>query len=127
MQLFQSLFLAAAMVVSPNLQAEESIVGVGMALSRTDAGQFFVESLVPNSPAERSGMIVASDELVTVKADVGSESVAVTGMEMEPVISMIRGEEGTVVELTFGRADRGAPVTVSLVREKLDLGKDTDK
>lgn len=80
-----------------------SLFGIGARL-RTDDGFVKVESLVPGGPASRSGKIQAGDRVVAV-AQADAEFVDCTGMRLDKVISMIRGDKDTAVRLKLYPVD----------------------
>lgn len=121
--MFKALFLAAVFSLGSAHAAEptESIVGVGMVLSQSQSGKIVVESLVKNSPAEHSGMIRAGDELLEVQALPELPWVKVTGTTIDSVVSLIRGQEGTLVGLQLQPVDGSGNKTISLKREKITI------
>jgi C-terminal processing protease CtpA/Prc len=114
---FKNIFFIAALLFS-SMSYAENIVGVGLVL-KTTSGMHYVEDFVPNSPAERLGLVEKGEQLIEVQVDVSTNSpwVAVTDMPLEKVVALIRGTEGTKVGLRF----YGYPgiYNIVLVREKL--------
>jgi len=115
------LILSALLMLLPvSSFAAESFFGVGAALKQTE-GKTFIEQVIAGGPLERNGTIKAGDEIVSVQTIEGRELpwVSVTGMPLEEVIGMIRGEEGTRVGLHMVNAT--GQFEVFLTREKIDL------
>lgn len=100
-----------------NSQASPRQAGIGAAL-RIEDGKVLVTMVLPDTPAARSILIKANDQIVAV-AEGNEEPVDVTGIkDVARVVGMIRGSIGTIVRLTTiqegkGEADR---LVVSLVR-----------
>jgi len=108
------LFLGTAQAAAPL----DSIVGVGMVIAQDSDGKVHVEWLVKNGPAEASGQIRPGDELLEVQTLPETPWVAVPGANIDNVVSLIRGEEGTLVGLQLQPADGAAVKTVTIKREK---------
>jgi thiol-disulfide isomerase/thioredoxin len=90
--------------------------GIGVAWKRSD-GQFFVGRILPNTPAAHCSSLHVGDRLLAV-AQANHEPIAVMGMPMEKVVSLIRGVKGSVVTLTVipaGKSEADA-VVVPLAR-----------
>jgi thiol-disulfide isomerase/thioredoxin len=91
--------------------------GIGTAL-RIDDGHVFVNKVLPESPAARSNLINANDQIVAV-AEGNEEPIGVVGIkEVSSVVGMIRGPAGTVVRLTIipEGMDDTDQLVVSLIR-----------
>ena len=84
-------------------------VGIGVTITADEeAGGMRIESVVPNGPADRSGMLVG-DILLQVEGQ-DTLTLGVTGTR-----DLVRGEEGTAVNMLFSRDG-----------EKLELSIDTE-
>ncbi|NOZ87175.1 MAG: PDZ domain-containing protein [Deltaproteobacteria bacterium] len=88
--------------------------GIGASII-SRAGRILVSRIVPDSPADREGLRVG-DRILTVDGE------KVQGVPAYRVAAMIRGEEGSVVELTVQRGkERGKGLySFSIVREELE-------
>jgi len=90
---------------------------IGIAL-RIEDGHVFVTKVLPESPAARSNLIKANDQVVAV-AEGNEQSTDVAGTEdVSRVVGMIRGPIGTVVRLMIipeGK-DETDQLVVSLIR-----------
>jgi hypothetical protein len=103
------------------------VVGVGLALSKKDGG-VVVREIIPGSPASLSSTIQPGNRILSV-AEAGKQDVEVTGLELEKVVQMIRGEPGTIVKITFAAdAEKGMKQhVVSLMRARLPaLAQETE-
>ncbi len=118
MKLFLSLLLLTLPVTT---FAADSFFGVGIMLEQTEE-KFFVDQLIPGGPAEKSGMIQAGDEIVAVQTIEGRDLpwVPVANMQIEDVVGMIRGEEGTRVGLHMVNAATGQ-YEVFMTREEIKV------
>lgn len=93
--------------------------GVGMQVGYKN-DQVTIIAPLPNSPAERAGLL-AGDVIVSVDGkDVGA-------MNLDQVIDAIRGEHGTVVKLTIQRGNDPQTKTYSITREKITVDSVTAK
>lgn len=78
-------------------QMENSYVGIGVTISvRSDGMGLDVKALVKDGPAEKAG-IQAGDVITAV------DSVPIGGMGLNEISVLIRGQEGTTVEITVQR------------------------
>ena len=90
-----------------------SYVGVGIQVEQRD-GKIVVVAPLDGSPAQRAG-IRSGDVLLRVNGQ------DVSGMELDPVIGLIRGPSGTAVSLTFSRPGEASPIEVTLVRTEIKV------
>lgn len=91
---------------------ENEFVGIGITV-RQEGARFFVERVVPQSPAAAGGLEVG-DEIVAV------DGKAASALSFEEFLARVRGPEGTAVTLTLRRGGRLlAPVT--LTRKRIHL------
>lgn len=106
-----SYYIPAAEYMSYVEQSENAYVGVGITISKQpeDAG-FLVVSVEEKGPAAEAG-IQPEDLLIAV------EDQDVRSFTMEEVRNLVRGEEGTMVELTVLR--RGEHRKISVERRKV--------
>ncbi len=91
--------------------------GIGAQLQGSEDGNIKVASLVTGSPAWKSGQIQVND-LITKVAQGNEEFVDITGLAVEDVVKLIRGNKGTEVRLTLKKAD-GTVKVVSLIRDEI--------
>ena len=80
-------------------------------------------SLVPGGPAEKSGKINPEDRITKIR-QIGTDNYQdVIGWRIDEVVDLIRGEEGTEVEIEFISFDSSSDSTklVTLKREEIKL------
>lgn len=114
-------FLFVGSAGASSLPAVEAIIGVGMILTEDSDGRIMVEGVVAKSPAEHSNQIKAGDELLQVMPLPDTQWIEVTGMDLDYVVGLIRGEAGTEVGLLIREGSGGATKDVDLKREKLTV------
>jgi carboxyl-terminal processing protease len=100
------------------LQREEdslsgTIVGIGVLLGERD-GQPVIVSVVSGGPASRAGLR-SGDEIHEV------DGTAVHDLAPEELAPLIRGDEGTTVEITVLRPSTNETLTVQIVREQINF------
>ncbi len=114
-------FGTAQAVTTSNLAPMKIVKATGVGISiKTENGAHTIEMLVPNAPAQKSGMISVGDELTAVKSTPTSEWVVVTGKTMEELSPLIRGEAGTQVSLRMKRAGNSFDVTLTRAEFEFD-------
>lgn len=90
--------------------------GIGAQLRQEDNG-IRIMSLVPGSPAWKSGQINVND--IIIKVGQGpAEPADITGLDIDDAVKLIRGNKGTEVRLTLKRTD-GSIKVVSLMRDEI--------
>lgn len=106
-----SYYMSAEEYASYQERMANAYVGVGMTVQvLQEEGGFLILEVTSGGPAEEAG-VQAGDVLVAV------EDRDVTQMDTEQVRDLIRGEEGTSVNLTFRRA--GGTLTLSVQRRQV--------
>ncbi len=90
---------------------DDEVIGIGVNVLSSD-GKIIVSQPVPGSPAEKAG-IKAGDIIIA------ADGVNLENMEFETALERIRGKEGTTVKITVIRSGISAPLTFSIVREKV--------
>jgi carboxyl-terminal processing protease len=108
-----SVFLTPQEVQDLQGSLDQSVVGIGVLLGQRD-GQPVIVSVIPDSPAHDAG-IRAGDELVSVDGQ------AVAGLTTDEIVTHIRGDAGTTVQITLQRPSTGQTMDVSIVREELHV------
>lgn len=93
------------------------LCGIGMLLGKFEGPSFqdnyiYVLKLVPGGPAQLCGNIMVDDVLYKV------DGTNVSGMELDQVFVLIRGQEDTPITLEFGRA--GGRYKITLYRKGAD-------
>lgn len=106
-------YLPKDQVAQQNESLSGSYVGVGIQVeARNNA--IVVVAPIDNSPAQRAG-IRAGDVLTSVNGQ------SVAGMSLDQAVQLVRGPEGSTVNLVFQRPGVDTPVSVSLTRTKLEV------
>jgi len=90
--------------------------GIGAQLKEED-NVIKIATLIPGSPALKSGQIQVNDIIVKV-AQGSAEPVDIAGYDVLDVVKIIRGTKGSEVRLTIKKAD-GTLQVVSLVRDEI--------
>jgi carboxyl-terminal processing protease len=100
-----------------------SLEGIGAQLqARDDYTQ--IASLVPASPAIKSGKLHVGDTVLGVGQGDSGPIVDVVGWRLDDVVNLIRGKKDTTVRLEIAPADQGPDgkhVIIPLVREKIAI------
>jgi carboxyl-terminal processing protease len=91
--------------------------GIGAQL-KEEEGQVKIASVIPGSPAFKTGEVQANDVIVKVSNN-GVET-DLTGAAVEDAIKVIRGTKGSTVIITFKKTD-GTTKVVRIVREEIIL------
>lgn len=92
-------------------------IGIGAALQATDEGKVKITSIITGSPSWKNGKMKAEDIIIQVAQ--GAETpVDIDGYEIDDVIKLIRGKQGTEVRLTIQHSD-GSREVVSLIRDQV--------
>lgn len=97
-----------------------SLTGIGATLMEDD-GYTKVTSLVPGGPAHKGKQLKEGDRIVAVAQDT-KEPVDAIDMRLSKVVSMIRGEKGTVVVLHVVRGGvNGSKHVIKITRDEIKL------
>ncbi|MBT6769873.1 MAG: carboxy terminal-processing peptidase, partial [Opitutales bacterium] len=99
-----------------------SLVGIGALLSEDD-GYCVIKELIPGGPAKNTTDLKPDDRIVAVAQGDG-EPVDIIDMGLRKVVDQIRGEKGTVVNLTIIPADavdESERRIVSIVRDTVRI------
>lgn len=92
--------------------------GIGARL-RSEDDLTKVVSIVPGGPAWKGKQLEVDDAILKV-AQKDEEPVDVFGMRIDDVVSMIRGDKGTIVILTIQKAD-GTILDIEIEREIVEI------
>jgi len=92
-----------------------SYVGIGVTVNTGNDGILTVVECYENSPAEAAG-IKAGDKIVRVD---GKDVTTIKDSDL--IISMIKGEENTIVNITVFRPSEGRQITMEVVRKKINI------
>jgi C-terminal processing protease CtpA/Prc len=97
----------------------ETITGIGATLEKLADGSIQINGLIPNSPAEHSGL-AKGDFIIEVKSLPNSAVVDVRTLPLADVVALIRGPVGVPVELSFVRGN-SLPTVISIIREVIEV------
>ncbi len=91
-----------------------SFGGVGMQIDNNSKGQLVVVSPLKDTPAERAG--VRSGDLILQIGTTTTE-----GISTQDAVKLIRGPKGTPVSLVLLRPGEAKPLTISVVRDTINI------
>ena len=99
-----------------------SLEGIGAAL-QTVGEHTVVRRIITGGPADRSGQLGVDDRIIGVRQADEPEVTDIVSWRLEDVVNLIRGPKGSTVHLQIlpAGAPSGAPRTLSLVRDRIDL------
>ena len=92
--------------------------GIGARLQKKPEGAKIVE-IISGGPVWRNQSLEVGDQILKVGQE-GEEPINIVGMRLEDAIKLIKGPEGTVVDLTVRKVD-GTIETVSITRDVVEL------
>jgi len=92
--------------------------GIGARLQKKPEGAKIVE-IISGGPVWRDQSLEVGDEILKVGQQ-GEEPINIVGMRLEDAIKLIKGPEGTIVDLTVRKVD-GTIETVSITRDVVEL------
>lgn len=92
--------------------------GIGARLQKKPEGARIVE-IISGGPVWRAKSLEVGDEIIKVGQD-GEEPIDIVGMRLDDAIKLIKGPEGTIVDLTVRRVD-GSVEVVSIKRDVVEL------
>ena len=92
--------------------------GIGARLQKKPEGAKIVE-IISGGPVWRDQSLEVGDQILKVGQE-GEEPINIVGMRLEDAIKLIKGPEGTVVDLTVRKVD-GTIETVSITRDVVEL------
>jgi len=106
-----TVFLTPAEAQAEQSALDQNVVGIGVLLGTKD-GHPVIVSVVPESPAQTAGL-KAGDLLVAVNGQ------DVTSATPDQIVTQVRGDAGTTVQITIVRPSTGERLDFSIVREKI--------
>ena len=98
--------------------------GIGAALQSSD-GETTVSKVIPGGAADKDGRLKTEDRIVGVGQGESGEIVDVVERKLSDVVSLVRGEAGTVVRLQVIPAGQTVPVVYTITRAQIEL-KDSE-
>ncbi|HIF92866.1 MAG TPA: hypothetical protein EYQ60_07005 [Myxococcales bacterium] len=103
-----------------NIQMSLSLDGIGVALSSKD-GYAIVERIIPGGATDKASALEPGDKIIAV-AQGDQDPVDIIDMSLRDVVSIIRGERGTKVQITFLRkTDTTERLEVEITRDKVTI------
>lgn len=96
-----------------------SFIGIGASLMQQEDGRVVINEIITGSPSWKQGQLKKNDEIRKVAQ--GAElPVDVEGMDLEDVVKIIRGPEGTEVRLHV-KHENGTFEEIAIIRGKVEL------
>lgn len=92
--------------------------GIGARLQKKPEGAKIVE-IISGGPVWRDQRLEVGDEIIKVGQN-GEEPINIVGMRLDDAIKLIKGPQGTVVDLTVRKVD-GSLEEISLTRDVVEL------
>jgi len=92
--------------------------GIGARLQKKPEGARIME-VISGGPVWRDGTLEVGDEIIKVGQN-GEEPINIVGMRLDDAIKLIKGAQGTIVDLTVRKVD-GSLEVVSLTRDVVEL------
>jgi carboxyl-terminal processing protease len=108
-----TVFLTPAEAQAEQQDLDQNVVGIGVLLGTKD-NQSVIVSVVPGSPAEAAGL-KAGDVFVKVNGQ------DVSTATPDDIVSMVRGDAGTTVDITIERPSTGEQLDFSIVRQQITV------
>ncbi len=96
-----------------NEQLAGSFAGIGAQLDVKES-QIVVIAALPNTPAEKAG-ILSEDAILAI------DGITTEGMPVDEAVSKIRGEKGTVVTLNVLHKGAKAPTDIAITRDDITI------
>lgn len=96
-----------------------SFIGIGASLQQQEDGKIKVAAIITGSPSWKQGKLKA-DDLIEKVAQGDEVPVDIEGMDLEDVVEIIRGKEGTEVQLTVRHAN-GTSEVIPIIRGEVEL------
>jgi carboxyl-terminal processing protease len=96
------------------IQVQQRLFGIGAQL-RDDLDGFTVVKIVEGSPAARSNQVKMGDKIIAV------DNEPVMGLDIIDAVALVRGPQGSQVDLTILREGKEEKLVVTLVRDEIVL------
>lgn len=96
-----------------------SFIGIGASLMQQEDGKVVINEILTGSPSWKQGKLKKNDEILKV-AQGAEPPVDVEGMDLEDVVKIIRGPEGTEVRLSV-KHENGTFEEIAIIRGKVEL------
>ncbi len=92
---------------------EGQFYGIGAEM-RQEEGQFIINSVIKDTPAERGG-VLPGDIVMEV------DDKSVSGMSFQDLLGLVRGKEGTPITLTLNRVGEKQPLEIAMKRAAIPV------
>lgn len=99
-------YMSSEEIASFTQSINRNFVGIGVEYITASDGVFYISRVFKNSPAEKAG-VLPGDRIRNV------DGTSVEGLTSDDVVDMVRGEEGTKVNITFERAGEAKNFTIT--------------
>ncbi len=96
-----------------------SFFGIGAVLKMNDESICEISQVMPGTPSSRQGSLKAGDEILKV-AQGEEDPIDVVGWDLEDIVKIIRGKEGSTVKLTVKHLG-GSEEIIPIVRGKIEI------
>ncbi|KAB8033540.1 carboxy terminal-processing peptidase [Fluviispira multicolorata] len=93
------------------------LVGIGATLRSID-GYTVIDAIVPGGAAAKDGRIKKNDKITAVDSGDGSGMQDVIEMDLNKVVQLIRGKEGTIVKLAILRKETDGKMSRNIITLK---------
>ena len=93
-------------------QLEGSYVGIGVVVTMSEDDHVTVVSPIEGSPGQKAGL--ASGDIITAVDGKG-----IKGLNLEEVVALIKGDEGTQVEITVLKKNSEEEIDIAITREEI--------
>jgi carboxyl-terminal processing protease len=110
-----SYYISAAELAAVTEPLEGNFEGIGVEFM-IQKDTLMVVSPIEGGPSERAG-ILPGDRIITVEG----ENIAGLGLTNEKVMSLLKGEKGTIVNLGIKRTDEPELLSFSIERDKIPI------
>lgn len=110
-----SIYISADEFEAMNAPLEGNFDGIGIQFNMNNDTATVI-SLIPNGPAERAG-ILAGDRIVKVN----TKNIAGTKFPLDSVPKLLKGPNGTKVNVTIKRMDVADTLHFTLIRDKIPI------
>jgi carboxyl-terminal processing protease len=108
-----STFFTPQLAEEFNQELSGKFFGIGAEIGLDDQGGIVVVAPLADTPADRAG-VLAGDRILLI------DDLDTFGMTVNEAVSKIRGDKGTTVTLTMGRADQ-EPIKIPIVRDEIKI------
>ncbi|WP_235908323.1 carboxy terminal-processing peptidase [Roseiconus nitratireducens] len=115
-----STYMSPSTLEDFNISMGLRLQGIGAALREKD-GNTVVMQIIPGGAADQDGRLKPDDVIVSVGQGDGGEMVDIVEMPLKDVVSLIRGNAGTLVRLGVKVGGKGAMEVYKITRAKVEL------